>query len=190
MLLYTSNYIVLLLLKTLLTRPVNKEKIEVKAEPGDLLLFTRAKGLNRTITWLTRSSYYHVGIYRGDNQVIESRPRGVVCRDLNGPDGDKSFVVVPAPGGREAGLAALRWAETQIGNGYDAAGAFVIILDQLFSCSLPYTTHKHFSCGELVAKAYAEAGYELLPHRVPECVVPADFEQFLPENEKTPDVVK
>lgn len=182
----------LLLLKTLLTKPSASQdhKIEVDAEPGDLLLFKRARGLNRTITWLTHSRFYHVAIYSGDNHVVESRPRGVVCRDLNGPDGDKSFIVIPAPGGSETGRAALEWAKARLGDGYDPGSAFMIILDQLFSCSMPYSTQEHFSCGELVAKAFAEAGHDILPDCAPETVVPGDFERLLPKNEKTPDVVK
>src|SRR5205807_36613 len=37
--------------------------------PGDVLLFHRATGLNRVITWFTRSPYYHVAIYAGDSHV-------------------------------------------------------------------------------------------------------------------------
>jgi len=182
---------VLLLLCSLLTKPtVARHNIAIEAEPGDLLLFTSAEGLNKSITWLTKSRYYHIGIYCGDNHVVESRPRGVVFRDLNGPDGDRSFVVIPAPGGRQVGLDALQWAAEQLGDGYDAGGAAVIILDHLFRCSLPYTSKNHFSCGELVTKAYLHAGYDLFPGESPESVVPGDFEKFLPGHERTRNVVK
>jgi uncharacterized protein YycO len=181
---------VLLLLTTLLAKPAAKsQKVNVEAQPGDLLLFTRARGLNRTITWLTRSRYYHVGIYVGNNHVVEARPRGVVRRDLNGPDGDKSFVVIPSPINGDQRKAALRWAEAQVGDPYDPVSAFVIILDQLFGCSIPYATNSRFSCGEYVTQAFAHAGADLFPSREPSTVVPADFEQFLPENENAANVV-
>jgi uncharacterized protein YycO len=157
----------------------------VEAQPGDLLLFTRARKLNRLITWFTQSKYYHVAIYEGENHVIESRPRGVVRRDLKGPDGDKSFVVIPAPGGREAGLRALEWAKQQLGTPYDPVGVFSLVVDRVFSCGcIPFNTKSLYSCGELVVKSFRETGHELFPGRNAEAIVPADFEQFLPPDPK------
>ena len=152
-------------------------------QPGDVLLFNRAKGLNRLITWFTRSRYYHVGICCAPGLVVEARPRGVVVRDLMGPDGDKRFEIIPAEkfGGREVSLAALQWAEGQIGQGYDPFNVLSIVLDRTFTCcawnaSLP----NHWACGEFVATAFKHAGTELFDK--PEAsVVPADFEKFLHE---------
>ncbi len=158
---------------------------KIDAQPGDILLFTRARGLNRIITWFTKSKYYHVAIYAGESHVVESRPRGVVCRDLNGPDGDKSFVVIPAPGGRETGMQALEWARAQLGTPYDPVGVLALVIDRMLSCScVPWSTSNYYSCGELVVNAFRHANKDLFPERHPESVVPADFEPYLPPRPK------
>jgi len=165
------------------------------AAPGDILLFHHARKFNLLITWLTRSNFYHVAIYQGDSHVVEARPRGVVSRDLNGPDGDRYFDVVPAP--QQKGKAALEWAESQIGADYDKSDAVVITLDQLFRLRLapllrrkrvktlsgddavPETQAQQYSCGEFVALAFRNAGVELFPDREPPEIVPAEFEPLL-----------
>lgn len=150
-----------------------------KANPGDILLFKRARGLNRMITWFTKSRFYHVGIFEGGTNVIEARPRGVVRRDLNGPDGDRAFTVIPAPEGK--GEQALNWAKGQIGDGYDPIDVFVIILETIFkNLKLNYSSDNKYSCGEFVATAYQEAGIDLFPGQEPARTVPADFEKYLP----------
>lgn len=156
------------------------------ARAGDILLFNRAKGLNRLITIFTRSPFYHVGISTGNNRVVEARPRGVVVRDLMGRDGDKRFEIIPAEriGGREAALKAMAWAKTKVGEGYDPFNVLSIVLDQMFSCcafnaSLPH----HWACGEFVTTAFDEAGIKLFG-KAPAAVVPADFEKFLPSEKR------
>lgn len=151
------------------------------ARPGDLLLFTKARGLNRTITWLTRSRFYHVGIFKGGTHVVEARPRGVVCRDLTGPDGDKAFVVIPAPGGEETARKALQWAEAQIGDGYDPINAAAIVLDRFLVCwRFSYGLENRYSCGELITEAFRQAGHDPFPCCAAESIVPGDFEKYLP----------
>jgi uncharacterized protein YycO len=152
----------------------------IEAQPGDLLLFTRATGLNRLITWFTKSPFYHVAIFEGGTSVVEARPRGVVSRDLNGPGGDKNFVVAPAPASRAQALAALNWAKAQVGDGYDATNVIVLVLDRLFVCwRMGAIPNNRFSCGELVIKAFREAGTDLMPGEEAEDIVPADFTRFL-----------
>lgn len=151
-----------------------------KAEPqvGDILLFNRARKWNRLITWFTRSQYYHVAIYEGKHHVVEARPRGVVRRDLNGPDGDKAFDVIAAPEGK--GIAALQWAQKQIGKRYSKRDVFILIMERVFSSlDLNYRTRGKFSCGELVTCAFKNAGVTLFPDINSEIVVPADFEQLI-----------
>lgn len=148
-------------------------------EPGDILLFAHARGLNRLITWFTHSQYYHVAIYAGAAHVIEARPQGVVRRDLRGPEGTHYAAVLPAPGGK--GTAALAWAEGQIGAGYDRWDLLVILLEHLFRhLHLNYTPRGKFSCGEFVAEAFRHAGVDLFPGRESSEIVPADFARLLP----------
>ena len=152
------------------------------AQPGDVLLFNRAKGLNRLITWFTKSRFYHVGIYVGDNHVVEARPRGVVTRDLMGPDGDKRFEIIPAEkvGGHEIASRACDWAKSQIGDGYDPVNVAAIVLDRTFTCCVLNTSlPDRWACGEFVAAAFEQAGHELFPEKEAARVVPADFEKFL-----------
>lgn len=152
-----------------------------KAQPqaGDIVLFHRARKWNRLITWFTKSPYYHAAIYAGDNHVVEARPRGVVCRDLNGPDGDKAFDVVPAPGGK--GREALDWARAQLGSKYDRLDVAAIVLDRICSSlHLSRQCEDKFSCGELVTLAFKKAGVEIFPDREASEIVPADFAPMLP----------
>ena len=171
-------------MKSKLISTLSQSKSEPTQEPrpGDILLFCNARKFNRLITWFTKSPYYHVAIYKGDGFVVEARPRGVVERDLNGPDGDKAFDVIPSPHGREVGCDALEWAQQQIGAKYDKIDVAVIILERIFeNLKINYTNRNKFSCGEFVACAWENAGARLFPDREAESVVPADFATFLPE---------
>ena len=145
--------------------------------PGDILLFHNAKGLNRLITGFTHSPFYHVGIYAGDGTAVEARTPGVQHNDLKDRAGN--YVVAPAPHGK--GEAALAWAKTQIGDAYDNLDILVIILDRLCRfMRFNYTPKNKYSCGEFVAVAYDKAGAKLFPERALGTVVPADFAPLLP----------
>ena len=145
-------------------------------QPGDILLFHHARGENRFITLFTRSPFYHAAIYAGEGHAVESRPVGVRCNTLEGREND--FVVVPAPGGK--GVEALVWARRQIGAPYDNLDVLVIILEHLFTrLHLNYTQGNRFTCGEFVARAFAEVGVRLIPDRDIEDVVPGDFARLL-----------
>ena len=76
-------------------------------QPGDICLFYNARGLARLITWFTRSRFYHVALYTGDDCVIEARPRGVVQRDLRSV-GEHDYIIIPAP--QNKGAQAIKWA--------------------------------------------------------------------------------
>jgi uncharacterized protein YycO len=152
------------------------------ARAGDILLFNRAQGLNRLITWFTHSHFYHVGIALGENRVVEARPRGVVIRDLTGPDGDKRFQIIPAAnvGGSETAERAMNWALSRVGDGYDPFNVLSLVCDRVFThinwnASLP----RHWTCGEFVATAYENAGAPLF-EKSAASVAPVDFQQFLP----------
>ena len=156
--------------------------------PGDILLFAHATGLNKIITFLTRSRYYHVAIYAGDNHVIEARPQGVVSRDLRGPEGTHYCAIIPDPGG--VGRNALAWAQTQIGGKYDKWDIVVIVLERIFvHWHINYTPPGKFSCGEFVARAFEEAGVRLIPNRDTDAVVPADFASLLPSGAKPHNLI-
>lgn len=165
-----------------------KKVAPIAAERGDLLLFTRAKGLNRLITWFTHSRFYHVGIYEGDGWIIEARPRGVVRRNLRGPDGDRHFVAVPRDRvmNQEQAELALEWAATQLGDGYDPLDVAAIILERLFkTLTINYTSPDKYSCGEFVTRALRQAGADPFPGCLADRVVPSDFERFLHRRRKT-----
>lgn len=155
---------------------------------GDILLFAHATGMNRLITFFTRSRYYHVAIYAGNAHVVEARPQGVTCRDLRGPLGTHYCAVLPAPGGK--GAEALAWARQQVGAGYDRADVLVIILEHIFRrLHLNYAPPGKFSCGEFVALAYQHAGVELFPGRDPHGTDPADYAPLLPPGAEPRDIV-
>ena len=154
--------------------------MKIKAQPGDLLLFTKARGLNKLITWYSRSPWYHIAIYAGGTFVVEARPRGVVRRDLRGPDGDKDFQVVPAPCARETAVRALHIAEEHIGEGYDPLNVFGLIVDRALPIALPAISNQKWACGELLVSAFRQAGFDLLPGIEAEDALPSDFARYLP----------
>lgn len=150
-------------------------------QPGDILLFHNARGLNRLITGFTGSPFYHAALYAGDNQTIEARTPGVLRGNLRGRE--KDFVVAPAP--EKRGLAALAWAETQVGDSYDELDIAVIILDRLCRrLEFNYTPRNKFSCGEFIAVAFEKAGLRLFPDRDMGDVVPGDFAYLVPARER------
>jgi uncharacterized protein YycO len=148
------------------------------AGPGDILLFARP---NQTrdylIKWVTGSCYYHAALAVGDGTVIEARPRGVIHNDLRGREGE--YAVIPAPGGR--GREALAWAEAHLGDGFDDEDMLVIALEHVFRhWKINYTRPGRFSCAELVAAAYRDAGVDLVPAKRPSEIAPGDFAPLLP----------
>ncbi len=156
--------------------------------PGDVLLFAHATGWNRLITLFSRSRFYHVALYAGDFHVVEARPQGVVSRDLRGPEGTHFCAILPDPAGK--GLAALSWAKGQIGGKYDRWDILVIVLEHIFThLHLNYAPPGRFSCGEFVARAFAETGANLFPGRDTADIIPADFARLLPPDAQPHNLV-
>jgi len=149
----------------------------IAPRPGDILLFHNAHGTNNITGWLTGSPFYHVGLYAGDGQVVEARPRGVVHDSL--ADRRHDFVVVPAP--EEKGADALQWAESKVGDPYDTLDVVVIVLEHIFThLRLNYTPGDRFTCAEFVATAFDKVGVRLFPDRDLDDIVPGDFACLLP----------
>ncbi len=150
------------------------------ASPGDILLFSQPNGgLGAIISFVTRSSYYHVAIFEGGTTTVEARQRGVVRRDLRSAEGGHIFQVIPAPEGK--GQLALDWARAKIGSKFDRLDFLVILIDRLVTrIRLHYHSFGAYSCGEFVAKAFTAAGVRLFPELNDDDVEPADFARFLP----------
>jgi hypothetical protein len=160
-------------------RVPDTRKLLKDAKPGDILLFQRARGLNRLITWFSRSRFYHVGIYADGTFVVEARPSGVVRRDLSLSGSESHFRVIPAP--QNKGEEALQWAQTQIGDSYAPLSVLALVCDRIFrNWNLNITQPDQYSCGEFVAMAFEESGVRLFPQRAVEQVAPWDFASLLP----------
>ncbi|RYX86223.1 hypothetical protein EON83_03095 [bacterium] len=154
------------------------------ASPGDILLFTHARGMNRVITMFSGSRYYHVGLYAGGTEVIESRVKGVSKRDLSDSRLQLRFRVIHAPGGPEVGRAALEWAEKHIGERYAYFSIFALITDRIVDrifgpVDIIWRQKARVSCGEFVAQAYEAAGEKLFPGVDSESVAPWDFARLV-----------
>lgn len=159
------------------------------ASPGDILLFHHASGINRIIRMVSGSPYHHVGLFAGDQWVIEARIGGVIKRDLREAKVRLRFRVIPAPGGPLIGRAALQWAEKQIGVRYAFGSIFALSLDRLIERAIGpveiiWRQRDRVSCGELVAQAYEAAGVSLFPGLEPEEVAPWDFARLLPKPQR------
>ncbi len=169
--------------ESILTLAEREEAKLRKPNPGDILLFHNARGANNLIGWLTGSPFYHVGIYAGDEMVVEARTEGVVHDTLR--DRERDYVALPAPNG--SGAAALAWAKTQIGDAYDNLDLGVIALEKVFkTLRLNYTRPGHYTCGEFVARAFETAGQRLFPDCDTAAVVPGDFGRLLPQDALPP----
>jgi hypothetical protein len=154
------------------------------AKPGDIVLFHHARGMNRIITMVSGSRYYHVGIYAGGTQVIESRISGVSKRNLIEAKFQLRFRIIPAPGGPEVGRAALEWAEKHLGERYAYFSVFALSLDRLIErffgpVDIIWRQRARVSCGEFVAQAFEEAGEKLFPGVASDSVAPWDFARLL-----------
>lgn len=157
---------------------MNSPSLPSEPRPGDILLFYRARRMNRLITWFSGSQYYHVAIYAGDHSIIEARIYGVVHSDLRTRRGGHEFVVIPAP--QDRGQAALDWARKQLGYGYAFGSVLAIMLERVFQrLELNVTQPQQFSCGELIAEAFSEAGVRLFPDQDLEDVAPWHFARLL-----------
>jgi uncharacterized protein YycO len=157
----------------------NTEEIE----PGSIVLFYRPRGKEWLISFFTKSPYYHVGLMLNQDELVEAVPSGVV-RTALAEKRNKNFHVIPPPS-KEAASAAVRWAKSKIGDGYDPADLLAIALDRIFAHLHIYVSAKdRFTCGEFVAQSYKEAGADLIPDIEVEEVVPADFARLLKESDR------
>jgi uncharacterized protein YycO len=149
-----------------------------------MLLFSRPKGgLGTIISFVTRSTYYHIAIFEGGTTTIEARQRGVVRRDLRSNEGGHVFTVIPAPEG--TGTLALDWARAKLGSKFDRLDFLVILVDRLVTrLRLHYHSFGAYSCGEFVAKAFTAAGVRLFPELNDDDVEPADFARLLPKGQR------
>jgi hypothetical protein len=169
---------------------VAEEIARMRPEPGDILLFHQPERFrSRLICWFTRSPFYHVGIYAGEGKVIEARIPEVMCRDLYRQKDGFRFIVLRAPH-RDAGKAALGWAESKIGIRYDVRSLTLLVLSRLTGLRLcrcsQDTEQEQFICGNFVARAFAVAGVTLFPDRNEAEIVPADFARFAPSFQGKP----
>lgn len=147
--------------------------------PGDILLFYHPRGVELVISFLTKSSFYHVAIALNQHELIEAVASGVIRSALETKRG-KRFLVI-SPRSKDAARAAVVWAKSKIGDGYDPADLVSIALDRIFAHLHVYFARKgRFTCGEFVATAYKQAGSNLIPNVNPQDVVPADFARLLP----------
>ena len=168
-----------------MTTPMNADQPSeppLTASPGDIILFCGPhNALSAIISLFTRSKFYHVAIVAGRNDIIEAVPQGVMRTSMNSKRNHK-FVAIPAPTA-SAGLAALKWAEVQVGDGYDPADVVAIVLERIFRHLHINLVHgDRYTCGEFVATAFDKAGLRLFPDIDCEAVVPPDFARLLPRN--------
>ncbi len=154
-----------------------------EAKPGDIFLFFRPHRLmDDFIKLMTLSKYYHVAIYAGEGRVWEARPRGVACNDLRGREG--AYVVIPAPEGK--GGAALAWAQSQQGAGYDRVDMLVILLEHVFlRLHFNIVPYGKYSCAEFIATAFYHAGERLFSDRDLNDTEPKDFARLIPAQAPT-----
>ncbi len=145
---------------------------------GDILLFSHAKGFSRVIPWFTRSRYCHCALYEGEGRVLEARITGVVRRDLT-TTSDCVFRVIPKP--EAYSRVVLDYTRDQLGLNYDFLDVFLIVLRHYFPLvRFTRSNRNSFVCAELIVVAWRRAGLDLFPNTEAACVIPGDFEQFLP----------
>ncbi len=177
--------------------------IRLVAKPGDIFLFYGSSSLyDRLLKWALGSPFTHTFLYwtetkRGLPLIIESVGKGVVIHPLylyrgrhlrlmrvNPERYPLSSSNIPSPFTTGIGNAAAEAAEhiaDRPDSYYDYAGIFRFVLPRLLWQKLVggrpprerYRQNRHYLCSELVAHAYENAGYPLLPKDV--VPLPGDF---------------
>lgn len=155
-------------------------------QPGDILLLHGGDSpFDRLEKWALSSPFVHCMIYwmetkRGLSLIIESVGKGVVIRPLLHYEGRKLRWLRhrDSDAGPRAAKAAERIAD-RADSFYDyrAITRWVLprLICQKLGLPMPLSWHRnrYFLCSELVAEAYLEAGYPLVPDdTVP---LPGDF---------------
>lgn len=154
--------------------------------PADILLSTGDAAVSAVIRAGSGSRFSHAALYIGGGEIIEAIGEGVVRQSLARAMGDDTLVSVYRRLRMSDAQAQqiIRYASTQVGRPYDAAGAagagsgsgrgFMITvlaaaivpgLGSLTQSALvtadainQHNPGRSFFCSELVAMAYAEAG--------------------------------
>lgn len=156
-------------------------------KPGDVILMrSEETGLYRKLKdWLLGSPWGHVAIFfdttkRGLPLVIESIGRGVMIRALNASEG--RYVLVLRHEDEQVALEAAKEAEHLADNPdswYDYICITKWVLPRLLLTKLglplplKYQRDQFMICSELVAEAYWNTGFEVLPkNKIP---LPSDF---------------
>ena len=154
-------------------------------EPGDIIVASpgppseRATASSQFQDWLfTKASPYwqgrftHAGIYAGDGKTIEAYPQGIIKRDASELLKGRSYVVIRPKVPEEKRLAAVEFAESQLGKPYSKtdlirAAARTLVPSSVASViggspNIPDQKHEvGYQCGGLVAASYAAAGAPL-----------------------------
>ncbi len=154
-------------------------------EPADIIVSTTSAFISSSIRSATSSVVSHAIIYAGHGDVIEAIGDGVVKRSLAAAIADASLAVAfrHVRMTKSTATAVIKFAEKQVGRGYDVTGIvgqagyqldrwFLCTVRQVRNCedraahaNLWMSNSGRFFCSELVAESYRQAGVPLISGR-------------------------
>lgn len=145
-----------------------------KLKAGDII-FARSDGfLSRVIRHVTRSEWSHVAIYLGEGQVIDTDAlRSVSIHQLS------SFECWAA--GRVEDLSDQRIGEivnymvSELNKPYDYLQLVGFFLDYTFGWAVNWQWKGHYTCGQLIDRAFHVAQIDLVPGKTEGNVTPEDI---------------
>jgi uncharacterized protein YycO len=151
---------------------------------GDILVVHNVGLLSILIRAITKSQYNHVGVFVSPTTIVEATFGGVFKNDISKFDDLASKKKCYYSVYRVKGIVAsdaddiAEFASSQVGAEYDDMQLvrmfFVYILRLPRNVNYPDKIKK-WICSELVAEAFARAGYVFSPDIKPDNIVPGDF---------------
>jgi uncharacterized protein YycO len=151
---------------------------------GDILVVHNTGLLNIIIRAITRSKFNHVGLFVSDNEVVEATFNGVFKNPISkfdnlAKDNKCYYSVYRVVGAIDSDVKDItNFAISQIGAKYDEmqiARMLLVYVLRLPRCINYPDKLKKWICSELVAEAFARAGYVFSPDIKPDNIVPGDF---------------
>ena len=149
------------------------------AECGDIILIRSNTWINWIVRLATQSGWGHSVMYIGNDLYVQSDIGGVNVRHI-GSILDKEIRILrhKKMTKSDAGLI-CRTVLRDLGKGYDYKAIFDLI--KIFITGRKATNKeignkKKFICSELIAKAYYEFGYTIIPMYSYDEIVPYDFD--------------
>ncbi len=161
--------------------PNNMAHLMEVIRPGDVLLVEGRRRISFAIQKITSSPWSHVTLYVGNGQIIEAEDRGVILSPLMKYAEHNIRLCVPRNARPQDRARVVELSQASLGRSYDVTNVRNLFLSYFASQRQPHVYLGNLEecqemCSGLIARAYAEVGYPVLPRRHYTQIVPRDFD--------------